>query len=208
MENGTFVAIDNQISGFFTFNNPYRNGFFDIVRNINKRLKSYLLSGDNDQEKPVLVPAFGDENHLKFRQTPLDKLNFIQHLQTSGEKVLYIGDGLNDAGALQQSDVGLVVSAGNNNFIPACDAILDADRFESLLQFKQLAVTGVRIVRWSYLIAFFYNIVGLSFALSGQLSPLIAAILMPLSSVSIVLFGVIAGNIAARRLKIDHIIET
>lgn len=208
MENGTFVAIDNQISGFFTFNNPYRNGFFDIVRNINKRLKSYLLSGDNDQEKPVLVPAFGDENRLKFRQTPLDKLNFIQHLQSSGEKVLYIGDGLNDAGALQQSDVGLVVSAGNNNFIPACDAILDADRFESLLQFKQLAVTGVRIVRWSYLIAFFYNIVGLSFALTGQLSPLIAAILMPLSSVSIVLFGVIAGNIAARRLKIDHIFET
>lgn len=202
-ENGTFVSVNGEILGFFKFINPYRKGFFEIVKTLNKRLKTYLLSGDNDNEKQMLLPAFGDESRLLFKQSPMDKLNYIKKLQAAGEKVLYIGDGLNDAGALSQSDVGLVISAGNNNFIPACDAILDADKFDSLIQYKKLAVNGVSIVRWSYLIAFSYNIVGLSFALTGNLSPLSAAILMPLSSVSIVVFGVLAGNIAARRLKVN-----
>jgi Cu+-exporting ATPase len=113
---------------------------------------------------------------------------------------MMIGDGLNDAGALRQSNVGVVVSENTNNFTPACDAILHAEAFEHLPQFIQLARDGVKIVHWSYAIAFAYNIIGLSYAVSGHLSPLVAAILMPVSSISIVLFGVGFGNLRAKQL--------
>lgn len=113
---------------------------------------------------------------------------------------MMLGDGLNDAGALRQSDLGIVIAENTNNFTPACDAILQADQFEKLPQMVELARRGVKIVQRSYMVAFVYNVIGLSYAVSGHLSPLIAAILMPLSSVTIVLFGMISGNIAAMKL--------
>ena len=111
-----------------------------------------------------------------------------------------IGDGLNDAGALRQSDLGIVVAEDTNNFTPACDGILHAAEFHRLPQFVRLAESGVQIVRWSYIVALTYNFIGLSYALSGALSPLVAAVLMPISSVSVVLFGVLMGNWRASRL--------
>ncbi len=114
---------------------------------------------------------------------------------------MMIGDGLNDAGALRQSDLGIVVAEDTNNFTPACDAIIHGEAFNQLPKFVSLARSGVRIVHWSYAVALTYNIIGLSVAVTGQLSPLIAAILMPVSSISIVLFGVGMGNLKARRLK-------
>ena len=114
-----------------------------------------------------------------------------------------IGDGLNDAGALHQSDVGIVISENTNNFSPACDAILAAERFADLPRFLTLAEAGSRIVNRAYFIALCYNIVGLSYAVSAQLQPVMAAILMPLSSITIIVFGVVSGNLAAKRLGID-----
>jgi len=115
-----------------------------------------------------------------------------------------IGDGLNDAGALQQADVGLVVSENNNNFSPACDGMLSAkafSRFLSLLQF-------IRKSRWviytSYLFALLYNIVGLSYAVQGELSPVIAAILMPLSSISIILLGMLGSWALSTTIDKNH----
>ena len=114
-----------------------------------------------------------------------------------------LGDGLNDAGALQQSDVGIVISENTNNFSPACDGILQADKFSQLPQLIQLAKSGTRIVNRAYLLAFCYNIVGLSYAVTGNLHPVVAAILMPLSSVTIVLFGVLSGNWAERKVIVS-----
>jgi Cu+-exporting ATPase len=100
------------------------------------------------------------------------------------------GDGLNDAGALQQSDIGIVVTENTNNFTPACDAILHADAFAQLPKFFDLSKWGVTTVNRAYLLAGLYNIVGLSYAVTGTLSPVVAAILMPLSALTIVLFGI------------------
>ena len=113
---------------------------------------------------------------------------------------MMIGDGLNDAGALRQSDLGIVIAENTNNFTPACDAILHADEFANMPAYIRLARRGVTIVHWSYGVAFLYNIIGLSYAVTGALSPLVAAILMPVSSISIVLFGVGLGNWNARKI--------
>jgi P-type Cu+ transporter len=202
-KSSVFVKINGQIRGYFQIKPTYREGFGELLNYCKSNNKeAFLLSGDNDRERAFLSTFF-KEKHLLFHQTPMGKLEFVKECQQNGRKVLMIGDGLNDAGALQQSDVGIVISENTNNFSPACDAILAADRFADLPKFLSLAKAGSTIVGRAYLIALCYNIVGLSYAVSAQLQPVMAAILMPLSSVTIILFGVLSGNVAAKRLGID-----
>lgn len=198
---GLFLSVDGVLRGHFEVKNRFRMGLkplLDFFR-IQKR-HLWLLTGDNEREATQLQSFFPASDALRFHQSPQDKLDFIKKLQQRSQRVLMIGDGLNDAGALRQSDLGIVVAEDTNNFTPACDGILHAAEFHRLPQFVRLAESGVQIVRWSYAVALTYNFIGLSYALSGALSPLVAAVLMPISSVSVVLFGVLMGNWRARRL--------
>lgn len=189
-ETKVWAAINGtQVAGF-VFHNQYRSGFHQVMRFFNKLYGTYLLSGDNDAAREELEPIFSSKENLRFDQSPRDKLDFIKSLQSKGEKVLMLGDGLNDAGALRKADVGLVITENTNNFTPASDGIMDASRFALLPNFIRLSQKSIRLVHWAYGLAFLYNIIGLSYAVSGALSPVIAAILMPASSVTIVLFGV------------------
>ena len=206
---GVFLSIDDEVQGYFEVKSRYRDGLEEVLaffrrdnfRKVESSKGVFLLSGDQDQEAKRLAPYFPDRDTMLFNQSPQDKLEFVKKLQRDGQQVLMLGDGLNDAGALRQSDLGIVVAENTNNFTPACDAILHADEFSRLPQLIQLAKSGVTIVHRAYIIAIVYNLVGLSYAVSGTLSPLVAAILMPLSSVTIVLFGVLSGNWAARNLS-------
>ena len=121
-------------------------------------------------------------------------------MQKAGKKVMMVGDGLNDAGALAQSDVGVVVSENINVFSPACDGILDASKFEQLPHFLKISKKGMKIIKWSFILSLLYNLVGLGFAVSGNLSPVVAAILMPLSSISIVFFTTISTYLIGRKI--------
>ncbi len=182
------VAIDNEIKGVFHISNVYRFGIFDLIQKIKKRYHLAVISGDNDSEADTLKAYFQNSDALLFYQKPKDKLEYIEHLQKNlHAKVMMIGDGLNDAGALRQSDVGIAVTDSNNTFTPASDGILDASRLSSLDRFLDFAKDGYRIIAVSFVISILYNFVGLYFAVQGILSPLIAAILMPSSSVTIVL---------------------
>jgi Cu+-exporting ATPase len=141
---------------------------------------------------------FGSDKHLHFNQSPNDKLEYIRKLKNESRHVLMIGDGLNDAGALNESQVGISIADDIYQFSPACDAILEAGRFADLVKFIRFSKTSMIIVKISYLISIIYNIVGLSFAVEGLLSPIIAAILMPLSSVTVVAFVTFSTRIAAK----------
>lgn len=204
---GVFVEIDGQLLGHFEVKNRFRDGLAEVLAFFrqqpiaNSQRSVFLLSGDQSHETAALAPFFPDADTMLFQRSPQDKLDFIKKLQQRGQQVLMLGDGLNDAGALRQSDLGIVVAENTNNFTPACDAILHADEFARLPEFVRLARAGVKIVHRSYAIAFTYNAIGLSFAVAGALSPLVAAVLMPVSSISIVLFGVGMGNWAARHLS-------
>jgi len=162
----------------------------------------HVLSGDNDREKAFLSQVFPTNSQLKFNQSPSDKLAYIEKLKQSGKTVLMVGDGLNDAGALKQSDVGISISDDIYHFSPACDAILDAGNFPLLQRFIRFSSSSLRVVKSSYVLSFVYNVVGLSFAVSGMLTPLICAILMPLSSVTVVLYVTGATGLLARMRKL------
>ena len=110
-----------------------------------------------------------------------------------------LGDGLNDAGALQQSNVGIAISENTSQFTPACDAIMDSKEINKLERFIRYAKSGKTVITWSFVLSILYNIVGLSFAVQGSLSPIIAAILMPVSSISIVTFVTLATSISAKQ---------
>jgi Cu+-exporting ATPase len=159
-----------------------------------------VISGDNNAEKRNLEQWMSTKAHLLFDQSPQDKLAYIESLQKSGERVMMVGDGLNDAGALKQSHAGIAVTSNINNFSPACDAIMEASQLQLLPQYIRMTKAGKNIVTASFIMSICYNIIGLSFAVQGTLSPLIAAILMPASSISIVLFTWLAVQISGKHL--------
>ncbi len=193
-----FVSIEGEFFGSFSFPSIHRPGLSKVLNWAKSKGEVYLLSGDNEREQIELSPLFGEDN-LHFSQSPQQKLDFIKALQDKGKKVLMLGDGLNDAGALQQSEVGIVVAENVNNFVPACDIIISAEKFTQIPDMSNYAVASLRVVYAAYFLAFCYNIVGLSYAVTGTLSPVVAAILMPLSSLTIVIFGVIGSQLAARK---------
>ncbi len=115
---------------------------------------------------------------------------------------MMIGDGLNDAGALRQSNVGIAVAEQANNFTPASDAIIEAKQLSKLSRFIYLCKANRNIVMASFVLSIAYNIIGLFFAVQGNLSPLIAAILMPSSSLSILLITFGSSNLLAKWMKL------
>ncbi|MBT8387172.1 MAG: heavy metal translocating P-type ATPase metal-binding domain-containing protein [Ignavibacteria bacterium] len=194
-----YLSVDEELIGYFEISNSYREGIDAIINTFTKKFNLSLLSGDNEGEKQNLLRFFKDESQLFFNQSPEDKLYYIKNLQSNGSKVLMAGDGLNDAGALKQSDVGIAVTEDSGSFSPASDAILDAEKFKLLPKFINFSKTSINIIFISFTISFIYNLIGLGFAVQGMLSPIIAAILMPLSSISVVVFATLSTNLLARR---------
>ena len=133
------MEINGQYRGYFSLPHNYRKGISDMIGSLRRRFKIFLLSGDNEAEKENLTQIFGDKQILLFNQTPHDKLKFIRSIQQSSNPVLMIGDGLNDAGALKQSDTGISVADDINTFTPASDGIMDASHLRRLEQFMKFS---------------------------------------------------------------------
>lgn len=200
-ETSVFISSNNHYKGKYIFHNTYREQVRSVFEKLTPDNSLTILSGDNEGEKRRLQTLLPANTQLRFHQKPEDKLEYIKRLQQEKQVVMMIGDGLNDAGALAQSDVGIAVSEDINVFSPACDAILDASSFHLLPDFIDASKYAVRIIKWSFLLSLIYNITGLYFAVTGQLQPVIAAILMPLSSISIVIFTTIATNYYQQKFK-------
>ncbi|WP_242158277.1 heavy metal translocating P-type ATPase [Aestuariivivens sediminis] len=195
------IRTNNGYKGKFTFHNKYRKGISKLFNQLKKDYDLVILSGDNAGERDNLTKLLPSKTKLLFNQKPEDKLEYIKYHQGEGAKVVMVGDGLNDAGALAQSDVGIAISENINVFSPACDAILDATKFDQLYKYITISKSAVKTIKWSFALSFLYNVVGLYYAVTGQLSPLVAAILMPLSSISIVVFTTVITNLLGRTLK-------
>ncbi len=193
-----YISINEKPIGYFKVENKYREGLDKIINSLSEKYDLHLISGDNDSEKENLLPLFKDEKYLNFNQSPEDKLQYIRKLKSQGKYVLMIGDGLNDAGALNEAHVGISIADDIYHFSPACDAILEAKQFSRLEKYIGFSETAINIVKASFVISFIYNVIGMYFATTGQLEPIVAAILMPASSVSVVAFATLVTRLSAR----------
>ena len=198
-----YVGINGKVRGFFLVKNEYRKGFGKLMNKLRSRFETYVVSGDNDAEKNFLS-QYVKEKNLVFHQQPADKLNVIKKIQSSGKSVMMVGDGLNDAGALKQAEVGIAISDDVNNFSPACDGIIDSSQFDKIETLLNYSKAGVNIIKASFVISLCYNVLGMFFAVQGTMSPLVAAVLMPVSSVTIILFTTLASTVAGKKYFSDE----
>lgn len=200
MQAEVYVRINGDLKGKFTFANKYRKGLNNVISHLQDKLL-HVVSGDNEAERKALQAIFPADTELLFDHSPQNKLDFIQHLEVKEDrKVMMIGDGLNDAGALKQSLVGVAVAEDMNSFSPSCDAILESSAFGDLPKFLRLSQVAVNLVIVAFIISFLYNVIGLAFAVTANLSPVVAAILMPVSSISVVGFATASTWLAASRI--------
>ena len=198
-----WCAIDDKIVGRFLLKSAYRKGLSSMFFGFQKSaIQLHVLSGDNPSEKGLLQTIFPPSTQMRFQQSPHQKQSVIEQLKLHGKTVMMVGDGLNDAGALMASDFGIAVTDDMGYFSPGCDAILMGNSLPKLDALWRVVVRGKRVIWWSFFISILYNVVGLSFAVSANLNPMIAAILMPVSSISIVLYTWLATMYGGWREKL------
>lgn len=191
LETAVYISKNDEFLGKYIFKNEYREGLNPLFRSLSE-YKIHILSGDNASEEQSLKNLIPELEGMAFNQSPEDKLNYIKKLQDQNRKVAMLGDGLNDAGALKQSNVGIAIADDTNSFTPSSDVIMAGEKLSDLEKYLQFCKDAMTIVKFTFGISFLYNIVGLSFAVTGHLSPLFAAIIMPMSSVTVVAFTSIA----------------
>lgn len=197
-EASAFLSIGNEYKGVFVIKSNYRENIDILFKELKKSYKLFVLSGDRDTDKHLIQKMSGPDVDMHFNMLPDEKLKFVNNLQKEGKKCLTIGDGLNDAGALAYSHCGIAITDDSSSFSPGASAILHADSLPLISKFLLLSRSCIKTVKISFIISILYNVVGLFFAVQGLLSPLFAAVLMPISSVSVVLFTVSRVNFSSK----------
>jgi Cu+-exporting ATPase len=184
-ETAVHISINNAYLGKFIFHSEMRQGIEKMIEGLSN-YQLHILSGDNEKDKETLIKFFPKNTQMLFNQSPNSKSTYIENLKEKGKHVLMIGDGLNDAGALGKADVGIAVSEDIFRFTPSSDAILDASTLNQLPKFLSISNYAKTVLKTCLSFSISYNLIGLSFAVSGTMTPLVAAILMPISSITVV----------------------
>ena len=198
LETAVYLERDGEFLGKYIFKNEYRDGLAEMAKEL-KDYKIHVLSGDNSSEEQTLKNLIPNITEMRFSQSPEDKLEYIKSLQDQGKKVAMLGDGLNDAGALKQSNIGIAIADDTNSFTPSSDVIMNGGVLTKLHDYFALTKDAMIIVKLTFGISFLYNVVGLTAAVLGEMSPLFAAILMPISSISVVAFTSLSTWLRSRK---------
>ncbi|WP_293299458.1 heavy metal translocating P-type ATPase metal-binding domain-containing protein [Pedobacter sp. UBA4863] len=198
-QSGVHIVIDEVYKGCFSVEQQWREGIKPLIHGLSKGYDLRVLSGDTNKDEQMLKAVFKPATPMFFNQSPHQKLEAITSLQAQNKKVMMLGDGLNDAGALKQANFGIAITDNINNFTPGCDAIMSGSSLNLLPNFIKQSKNGLQTIKISFAIATSYNLIGVYFAVQGTLYPLVAAILMPISTITIISFTSLATRYFAKK---------
>ncbi len=183
-----FVAREHNLVALLALGDAVRTKAvqtLDALRQLNLRVE--LLSGDHEQAVAHVAGQLGITEY-RGHVTPEEKLAHVERLETSGVRVAMIGDGVNDAAALSRATIGISVAGAAEVARDAADVFIAQARGpEAVAELLELSRRAMRRIRWTLGIAVAYNLIGAGFAVTGHINPLIAAILMPISSLTVLL---------------------
>lgn len=191
LEGPTYFFVDDILVATISVSAAYRDGMAEVFEALSAaQIDHHLISGDQPKELPTSWTSyFSDKSH--FNQNPAQKAALLRTLPQTA----FIGDGLNDIQAMHEAQIGLSVVEEDLGYFPQSDGILMSDGLSKLPAILRYSRRMVLVVRSAYLLSLLYNLLGVVIAVSGLLSPVIAAVLMPLSSITVVLFVVLLAQI-------------
>jgi Cu+-exporting ATPase len=180
------LAVDNRIVAGFEFADEPLPEVAETLRALRQAgLRLVLCSGDRPESVGAFAERVGiDEWHAA--QLPHQKAEVVRRLQAEGRRVAFVGDGINDAPALAEADLGVVVATGTQLAAENADLMLLNRDLRTVLTALRLSQAIYRVIRQNLFFAFVYNTLGIPLAAMGYLNPMVAALAMSLSSVSVV----------------------
>lgn len=191
-----FCAIDGELKGILAIEDPIKSSSAEAIEKMKKHgLQIFMLTGDNEKTAKAIAKQVGIENVFA-EVLPEQKADKVKELQKLGRKVAMVGDGINDSPALVTADLGIAIGTGTDVAIESSDITLVKGNLLSVISAIELSRKTIRTIKQNLFWAFVYNIIGIPFAALGILNPMIGALAMSFSSVS-----VISNSLRLRKTK-------
>ena len=185
-ETAIVVAIDGKLAGLLAISDPLKENSAATIAQLRQfGLEPLMLTGDNERTARAIAARVGI-TEVEAGLLPDTKLERIRRHQQEGQKVVMVGDGINDAPALTQADVGIAIGTGTDIAIEAADVTVVRGDLDSVVRAVRIARRTFTIIRQNLFWAFFYNIVAVPIAVLGLLHPVIAEMAMAMSSLTVV----------------------
>lgn len=180
------MAIDGKAVSYFAIEDSLRSDSKEAIAKIKSMgIKTYMLTGDNDIVAKNVAQKLGMDE-FRAELLPEDKLKAIEEIKKSCAKLAMVGDGVNDAPSLASSDVGYSIASGTDVALEASDISLLNNSIGGVQRALEISRAAMKIIKENLFWAFFYNVVGIPFAILGLLTPMLAGTAMAFSSVCVV----------------------
>ncbi len=181
-----FLGWDHEVHAVVAFGDVIREDAVELVADLQRRgIVVYIVSGDSRATTRYVAGQIGADNY-ESEVLPEQKSGFVGKLQVDGRIVAMVGDGINDAPALAQADLGVAMGSGTDIAMKAAAVVLMKSSLREIPKILDLSAAAMRVVKQNLFWAFLYNTLGISLAIAGILNPILAASAMFLSSISVI----------------------
>lgn len=192
------VAVNGEVQGMLGLVDELRPDAVETVRSLQADgLKITVLSGDRKAVVEAVTAPLGDITR-RAEVLPQDKSEVIRTLQQQGDIVAMVGDGVNDALALIQADVGMAMASGTDVSVESADVVLSHQELKKVAEARRLATRTLKTIRQNIVLSISYNVIMVPLAMMAIVSPLVAAVTMPLSSLLVISNAARIGRIFKR----------
>lgn len=192
-----YVAVNGEVKGIISIADRLKNNSADAIKKLNElKIKTVMITGDNAATAKSIAEKTGITEY-KAEVLPDGKADVVKEYQNRGEIVGMVGDGINDSPALAQADVGIAMGTGTDVAIETAQVTLVQGNLVGVSKIVNLSRKTIKAIKQNLFWAFIYNVIGIPLAAMGLLNPMIGALAMSLSSVSVV-----SNSLRLKRVKI------